>query len=82
LRYSTSVEGQELVVRFEQVGDVFDVPVTVAVTYGDGKIAEFVVPVTEASTENRFPLTGAVRSVDANPDGAAIAHLERVASIR
>ena len=77
LRYSTSAEGQELVVRFEQLGEVFDVPVTVAVTYTDGKIAEFTVPVTEAATEHRFPLTGAIRSVDANPDGASIAHFEK-----
>ena len=40
LRYSTAVEGQELVVRFEQGGDIYDVPVTVAVTYADGKSAE------------------------------------------
>ncbi len=77
LRYSTSVEGQELVVRFEQIGEIFDVPVTIGVTYADGKVAEFLVPVTEASTEQRFPLTGSVRSVDANPDGAAIAHFEK-----
>ncbi len=43
LRYSTVVEGQELVVRVEQTGDIYDVPVTVAVTYTDGKITEFIV---------------------------------------
>ena len=57
--------------------DVFDVPVTIVVTYTDGKVAEFLVPVTEASTEARFPLAGAVRSVDINPDSAAIAILDR-----
>ncbi len=77
LRYSTAVEGSELVARFEQAGDVFDVPVTIVVTYTDGKVAEFLVPVTEASTEARFPLAGAVRSVDINPDSAAIAILDR-----
>ena len=51
LRYSTAVEGQELVVRFEQVGDIYDVPVTVAVTYADNKTSEFVVIVNEAANE-------------------------------
>ena len=43
LRFSSAVEGQELIVRFEQSGDIFDVPVTVGVTYSDGKTAEFMV---------------------------------------
>ena len=55
LRYSTAVEGQELVVRFEQAGEVFDVPVTVAVTYTDGKTVEFIVVVNEAAHEARIP---------------------------
>jgi hypothetical protein len=78
LRYSTAVEGQELVVRFEQAADdLYDVPVTMAVTYGDGKTAEFIVNVSEATNEARFPLTGTIRSIEANPDGAAIAIIEK-----
>lgn len=77
LRFSSSVEGQELIARFEQLGDVYDVPVTLAVTYTDGKTAEFVVVVNEATKEARFPLSGTMRSVEANPDGAAIAVIER-----
>jgi hypothetical protein len=77
LRFSSSVEGQELIVRFDQSGDIFDVPVTVGVTYADGKTAEFLVKVTSASTEARFPLTGNVRSVEPNVDDAAVAHFDR-----
>jgi aminopeptidase N len=77
LRFSSAVEGQELIVRFEQSGDIFDVPVTVGVTYSDGKTAEFVVAVTDATTEARFPLTGTVRSVEPNVDDAAVAHFDR-----
>ena len=77
LRFSSAVEGQELVVRFEQTGEVFDIPVTVGVTYMDGKTAEFVVPVTEATTEARFALSGALRSVEPNVDDAAVAHFDR-----
>jgi hypothetical protein len=77
LRFSSAVEGQELVVRFEQVGEVFDIPVTVTVTYTDGKTTDHVVPVTEASVERRFPLTGPVRSVEPNQDGGAVAIIEK-----
>jgi hypothetical protein len=77
LRFSSAVDGQELIVRFEQSGDIFDVPVTVGVTYSDGKTAEFVVAVTEATTEARFPLTGTLRSVEPNIDDAAVAHFDR-----
>ena len=77
VRYSTAVEGQELVVSVEQAGEVFDLPITFAVTYTDGKTAEFVVASTDTTTEARFPLTGTVRGVEANPDGAAVAILEK-----
>jgi hypothetical protein len=77
LRYSTAVEGQELVVRFEQEGDVYDVPVTLLVTYADGKTAEFIVAVNDSVTEARFTLNGAIRSIDANPDGAAVAIIDK-----
>jgi hypothetical protein len=77
LRFSSAVDGQELIVRFEQSGDIFDVPVTVGVTYSDGKTAEFVVAVTDATTEARFPLTGTLRSVEPNIDNAAVAHFDR-----
>jgi hypothetical protein len=77
LRFSSSVEGQELVVRIEQSADIFDVPVTVGVTYTDGKTAEFLVVADQATNEARFPLAAAVRSVEPNVDGASIAHFER-----
>jgi hypothetical protein len=77
LRFSSAVEGNEVIVRFEQTGDVFDIPVTIGVTYMDGKTAEFVVPVTEATVEARFTLTGTLRSVEPNVDDAAVAHFDR-----
>ena len=38
----TTVEGQELVVRFEQIGDVYDIPVTVTLQSGDKNVDEVV----------------------------------------
>jgi hypothetical protein len=77
LRYSTAVDGQELIVRFEQAGEIYDVPVTMGVTYTDGKTSEFIMTVNDATNEARFPLTGTIRTVEANQDGAAIAIIDR-----
>ncbi len=77
LRYSTTTADNELVVRIEQTGDTYDVPVMVSLQYGDGRVVEHVVPVTEPVVETRFPLTGSLRSVDLNQDGGALAHIER-----
>ncbi len=78
LRYTTTTEGSDLIVRFEQAADdLYDIPVTVAVTYTDGKTTEAVVVVSDASAEARIPLAGTIRSVDANPDGATLAIIER-----
>jgi hypothetical protein len=81
LRYSTSVKNQELVVRFEQIGSadessLYDVPVTVSINYVDGT-AEEIVAVRAAAVEKRYQLTGAVRNVEVNADGAALAVFER-----
>jgi hypothetical protein len=81
LRYSTAVDGQELVVRFEQVGasgdeQLYDVPVTVVMNYGDKSVEE-VVAVTQATVEKRYPITGTLRNIEVNGDGAALAVVEK-----
>jgi hypothetical protein len=77
LRYSSGVEGTDVVVRFEQLTNLlFDVPVTVTVTYVNGKTQEVVVPVTEKHVEHRFRAEGPVRQIQVNRDQAAIAHFE------
>jgi hypothetical protein len=76
IRYSTATQGEELVVRFEQIGEVYDVPVTVTLNYSDRSVDE-IVAVTEAVVEKRFPLTGSLRNVDINDDHAALGHFDR-----
>ena len=76
VRYSTATEGQDVVVRFEQTGEVYDVPVTVTLQYQD-KAVDHVVSLTEAVTEKRLPLAGTLRSVEINGDYAALGHFER-----
>jgi peptidase M1-like protein len=70
LKFSYKIEPGEVVVRFEQVGDVFDVPVTVTVENASGT-SDIIVPLTERVTEQRIPVTGVVKDVEANRDNAA-----------
>jgi hypothetical protein len=67
-------------VRFEQGGteeEVFQLPVTVTMTYADGSEEATVVPLTARTVEMRLPLRARLRSVDVNTDGAALARFER-----
>jgi aminopeptidase N len=51
------------IVRIEQVGDVFDLPLTVSVQYEDGTAKNVQLAITEAVTDARIPLTGKVRRI-------------------
>jgi aminopeptidase N len=78
LRYATTIDEREVTVRFEQLGTlVFDLPVTVTVTYVDGRSVEVVVPVTEKHVVQKIPVEASVRSVHVNRDSAAIAHFDQ-----
>ncbi|MEW6320124.1 MAG: M1 family aminopeptidase [Acidobacteriota bacterium] len=76
VRYQAGVEGQEVVVRFEQIGDVFDVPVTVSLNYGD-RVAEEVVVLSDAVVESRLPLAGPLRGIEINADHGALGAFDR-----
>lgn len=76
IRVSQSVTPLEAVLVFEQLDEVFDLPVTVTLVYADGRSQDVVVPVTEARVERRIPLDGPVRQVRINRDSAALAVFE------
>jgi hypothetical protein len=75
LRMSAAVEGRELRVRFDQNANVFDVPVTVSLTYADGSTEDVVVKVDQASVERTIPLKSALRTFEVNRDGGALAEI-------
>ena len=77
LKVSYHVEGAELVVHVDQLGEVFDVPVTFTVEYTDRRKADIVVAVTERAVDRRLPLTGAVRSVAINKDDGVLADISQ-----
>ena len=82
LRFSshteTTANGEEIVLRFEQLTEqLFDLPVSVDLTYRSGEEETVVVPVTDRVTEVRVPARGRVRRVGVNRDGAALATIDR-----
>ena len=77
MKFAYRVTGSEAVVRFEQKGDVVDVPVTVTVAYTSGQSEDIVVALGDHVTERTLPLKGAVRLITANGDNAALVEIER-----
>ncbi|HET7696847.1 MAG TPA: M1 family aminopeptidase [Vicinamibacterales bacterium] len=77
VQFSSRVTGRELHVRFEQKGDVFDVPITVTITYEDGRVEDVVVPVTDREVQRTIALKGPVRTVEANKDAGALADIHK-----
>jgi len=73
LRVSYTVEGTALDLHVEQVGDLFDVPITVTLQYSDKKWVDVVIPVTSRTVDQRLPLTGSLRGVDFNRDESSLA---------
>jgi len=74
IRYGSQIGDKQVVMRFEQAGDqVFDIPVTVTLTYADGRTSNVIVPVSDSQVERAIPTQGAVRRVQINQDSAALA---------
>ena len=77
IRFTWGVEqrggASEAVVRLEQAGTVYDVPVTVTVEDQDGSLTHSTVKLTEESATARIPIARKVRRVDVNRDRAAVA---------
>lgn len=80
LTFATRVEngagGQELVIRVEQVGDTFDLPLSVTLQFADRKTT-VVVPVTEPLVETRVPLEAPLRLASLEHDDNAFVTIVR-----
>jgi hypothetical protein len=76
VRFRRVITGNQLKVRFDQKGDIFDTPITVTITYADGTSEDVIVTLRQATTEQVIPLKGAVRAVEVNKDGGALAKIE------
>jgi hypothetical protein len=76
-RSTAASDGASVLLRFEHVGSVVDVPVLVTLVYDSGSSDELLVRVTDKVAEVTVPLTGKLRTVQLNQDNAAIAEFLR-----
>ena len=75
VKVSYRVEGTDVVLRVEQIGEVFDVPVRVTLQYSDRKPVDVLMPVTEQVVEQRVPLAGLLRGVEISKDDGMVAEI-------
>ena len=74
--FSYKTESNQVVLRFEQKGEVADIPISVTLTDGTGT-KEIVVKLSERITEHPVPLSGRLRSVSTNADHGALVTMVR-----
>ena len=73
LKAGYRVEGGQAMVHVEQLGEVFDLPLTVTLEYADKKTVDVVVPIADRIVDVPIPLTGPLRSVEfARDDGVLV----------
>ena len=77
VRLTTTIKADAVEIGYEQLGEVFDLPVTFTLQYADGTSEDVVVPLTDASGTAVLPARGPVRGVDVNRDDAALGTFER-----
>jgi hypothetical protein len=76
IRMNYRVEGNDVVLRLEQLGDVFDLPLTLTVQYSDRKV-DVPIVINDAVTETRLPLAGTLRGIDVSKDDGTLAEIVR-----
>ena len=77
LKVGYRVDGSEVVLHVEQVGELFDLPLTIAMQYADRKTTDVPIAVTERVTEVRVPLAGTLRGIDISKDDGTMAEIIR-----
>ncbi|HTK28056.1 MAG TPA: M1 family aminopeptidase [Vicinamibacterales bacterium] len=75
VKFSYKVEGRIVQLHAEQVGELFEVPITVTLEYADRKPVDVVLPLTERTADLAVPLAGALRSVEINKDDGSLAEI-------
>jgi hypothetical protein len=75
LRYHIEMKDgvRALALRFDQTGDVFDLPVTVVLTFADRAPETVTIPITDRTVERHIPLNGTLRTVDVSKDDGTLA---------
>jgi hypothetical protein len=75
LKVGHRLEGSDVVLHVEQIGELFDVPITVTLQYADRKPVDVLIPVTERIVDVRVPLEGVLRGIDVSKDDGTMAQI-------
>ncbi len=75
LKVGYRLDGSDVVLRVDQIGDLFDLPVTIALQYADKKPVDVVVRVSEQTVEQRVPLAGVLRGIEVSKDDGTLAEI-------
>jgi aminopeptidase N len=76
LKVQYRLEGSDLVVHVDQIGEAFEVPVTLTLQYPGGKKTDVVVAVTDQATDQRIPLDSTPQGVSINRDDGILAEID------
>jgi hypothetical protein len=68
LKVQYRVFGSELAVHVDQIGEAFEVPLTLTLQYAGGRKVDVVVPVKDRSTDERIRLDSTPQSITINKD--------------
>ncbi len=67
------VEGSELAVHVEQLGETFELPIVLTVEFADRSKTTLVLPISDRIADRRFPLSAPIRSVEINKEDGGLA---------
>ena len=74
VRFTWRLEGNSALLHFEQLNeDVFVLPVTVSLQFADRTTRDEIVVIGDKTVDVRLPVSGTLRGIDLNRDGAALA---------
>jgi peptidase M1-like protein len=76
LKVQYRIDGSELAVHVDQIGEVFEVPVTLTLQYAGGRKTDVVVTVTDQSTDQRIRLDATLQGVVVNKDDGILAEID------
>ena len=72
-RVESASNGQMAMLRFEQTGELFDLPALVTLTYGDGRTTEVMVPNDDRVVEMAVPFEGILRGASISKKDVSLA---------
>jgi aminopeptidase N len=75
LKVGYRTEGSDVILQVEQIGEIFDVPLTIELQYADRKPVEVLMAVTDRTVEKRVPLGGVLRGIDVSKDDGTMAEI-------